>query len=79
MLKKIILFSLPFTAFYAGIIFEKNRIKNSTKYFGTIRVDHSEDDEPEKLFLELESSIDNLEDSKIVMFKVLRENYISHK
>lgn len=79
MLKKIIFVAFQVSAFCAGIIFEKHVREKNKKYLGTIRIDHSEPEEPEKLFLELESDIDNLEDGKVVMFKVSRENYISHK
>lgn len=48
-------------------------------HVGSLRLDKSEADEPVKMFLELEVPLDSLEKMNTVVFKVVKENYISHK
>jgi hypothetical protein len=62
-----------------GVIFEKRNTTKRLGYSGTLRIDNSEVDEPEKLFLELNRSLDELSKEKVVIFKVIKRNYISQK
>lgn len=43
---------------------------------GTLRVDNSDKDYPNQLFLELDEDVDILKHRKIAHFKVLNKNYI---
>ncbi len=58
--------------FLAGKITEKR----NTKYAGVLRIDKSEENEPEKLFLELDTNLKDIEKAKIIKLKVIRKNWI---
>ncbi len=49
------------------------------KTIGSLRVDHSDPSEPPYLFLEVEKNPDALENGRIVLLRVRKENLISHK
>lgn len=49
------------------------------KTSGDLRIDHSEPDEPPRLFLELHAGVYKLSRKKYVTFQVKNENYISHE
>lgn len=59
-----------------GMILEKKRISSKTLYCGTLRIDKSEADEAPRLFLELETPLEQLQNIKVASFKVLNRNYI---
>lgn len=56
------------------------KLKSSKKkpevYSGTLRVDNSDKDYPNQLFLELDEDVDILKHRKVAHFKVLNKNYI---
>ena len=48
------------------------------KTYGRLRIDHSEPDEPARMFLELKGvTPDMIAHRKIVMFEVINESYLS--
>lgn len=61
--------------YLVGKINERKRIAKKTKYAGNLRIDNSEGEE--MMFLEV-TNYSALEDSEIIQFKVIRENYIVH-
>jgi hypothetical protein len=68
------------TTLVTGIVIGKTIEKRKHDiHVGSLRLDNSEADEPIKMFLELEVPLDSLEKMSTVVFKVVKENYISHK
>lgn len=70
----------PIITLIAGIligIFVGNKIaKNQT--LGRLRIDHSEPDEPARMFVELKGvTPDMIAKHKFVMFEVINESYLS--
>ena len=62
---------------FIGMFIGKSHLKRGT--MGWLRVDHSEPDEPTRLFLELKSvTPEMIAQEKFVMFEVINESYISH-
>lgn len=55
-------------------ISEKKIINSET--IGTLRIDNSDSDNPNSLFLELKVPVSYISSEKIVKLKVLKENYI---
>ena len=54
------------------------RVISTGKTMGRLRIDHSEPDEPTRLFLELKGvTPDMIAKYKFVMFKVINESYLS--
>ena len=54
------------------------RVISTGKTMGRLRIDHSEPDEPTRLFLELKSvTPDMIANYKFVMFEVINESYLS--
>ena len=54
------------------------RVISTGKTVGRLRIDHSEPDEPTRLFLELKGvTPDMIAKHKFVMFEVINESYLS--
>ena len=54
------------------------RFSTTRKTMGHLRIDHSEPDEPARMFLELKGvTPDMIAHHKFVMFEVINESYIS--
>ena len=54
------------------------RLSTTRKTMGRLRIDHSEPDEPARMFLELKGvTPDMIAHQKFVMFEVINESYIS--
>ena len=54
------------------------RLSTTRKTMGRLRIDHSEPDEPTRMFLELKGvTPDMIAHHKFVMFEVINENYLS--
>ena len=54
------------------------RVFSTGKTMGRLRIDHSEPDEPTRLFLELKGvTPDMIAKYKFVMFEVINESYLS--
>ena len=67
-------------AFFIGTIvgFLVCRISTMKKTMGRLRIDHSEPDEPARMFLELKGvTPDMISHHKFVMFEVINESYLS--
>ena len=54
----------------------KKQMKKSIKCYGTLRIDDSEKDISERLFLELDNDLKDLEKAKAIQLKVVKDNYI---
>ena len=55
-----------------------DRVISTGKTIGRLRIDHSEPDEPTRLFLELKGvTPDMIAKYKFVMFEVINESYLS--
>lgn len=60
-----------------GFYIHKTRL--SAKTMGWLRIDHSEPDEPTRMFVELKGvTPDMIARHKFVQFEVINESYISH-
>lgn len=80
MKKTILLFPLISVASFAfGILIDRKINTKRTNYIGTIRIDRSEEDEPDKIFLELETDLETLAQTKTGNVRIIRKNYVSHK
>lgn len=67
-------------AFFVGVIIGLIicRISTTSKTMGRLRIDHSEPDEPTRMFLELKGvTPDMISHHKFVMFEVINESYLS--
>lgn len=54
------------------------RLAEAKKTMGRLRIDHSEPDEPTRMFLELKGvTPDTISRHKFVMFEVINESYLS--
>lgn len=74
--KSFIFISVGCAVFSAGFFWGK-KIERSKKIFcGTLRIDKSVEDEPENMFLELETSMENLASKKEALFLISKKNYI---
>ncbi len=74
--KSLINFGVASMIFSSGYIFGKKVNNKPVTYAGTLRIDNSEKDEPKKLFLELETSVEDIEKSNVIQLKVVRKDYI---
>ena len=63
--------------FLGGFIIHKKIIDNKTIYAGSLHIDNSEKDEPEKIFLELYKDISNIKTGDSIVLYAIKENYIS--
>lgn len=73
-------FSVCVLIFLAGVIIGLivGRVVAIRKTMGRLRIDHSEPDEPTRMFVELKGvTPDMIAEHKIVTFEVINENYIS--
>ena len=67
-------------AFFIGVIVGLIvcRVATTSKTMGRLRIDHSEPDEPTRMFLELKGvTPDMISHDKFVMFEVINESYLS--
>ena len=67
-------------AFFIGVIsgLIVCRFSTTRKTYGRLRIDHSEPDEPARMFLELKGvTPDMIAHQKFVMFEVISESYLS--
>ena len=54
------------------------RLTEAKKTMGSLRIDHSEPDEPARMFLELKGvTPDMISHHKFVLFEVINESYLS--
>ena len=54
------------------------RLITTSKTMGRLRIDHSEPDEPTRMFLELKGvTPDMISHNKFVLFEVINESYLS--
>ena len=76
--KKIIYVGIPIASFITGIIVRQLFIKKPKKeeILGTLRIDNSDPDNVNGLFLELKVPIEHIVNKKVVTFRILKENYI---
>ena len=66
---------------FVGIFIGVDRMKKAIeeRTLGRLRIDHSEPDEPARLFTELKGvTPDMIAQDKFVIFEVVNESYISH-
>lgn len=67
-----------FTGILIGTARMQKAIMNRT--MGWLRIDHSEPDEPAKMFTELKGvTPDMIAQDKFVIFEVINESYLSHE
>lgn len=65
-----------FVGICIGVVISNSKTKKRS--MGRLRIDHSEPDEPARLFLELKGvTPDMISGYKVVTFEVINENYIS--
>ncbi len=68
-------------SFFVGILIGTNRMEKAIDdgSIGWLRIDRSEPDEPPRPFLEVRKgvTIDEIAQKKVVMLRVINENYIS--
>ena len=66
---------------FVGIFIGMERMRKAieTRSLGRLRIDHSEEDEPPRMFTELKGvTPDMIAQDKYVIFEVVNESYISH-
>ena len=66
---------------FIGIYVGTNRMRTAieSRTMGRLRIDHSEADEPTRMFVELKDvTPDMIARDKFVIFEVVNESYISH-
>jgi len=51
--------------------------RTKTLYFGSLRIDKSEKNEPPKIFLELTCNLEELSKHKDISLKVIKKNYVN--
>lgn len=73
----IIILSMCFASFCIGR--KTKEKKDDSRTSGVIHIDKSEEDEPEKIFLELTCSLPTLKSKKYAIFAVSNKNYLTHK
>lgn len=57
-----------------------SKIRINAEVLGRLRIDHSEPDEPTRMFVELKGvTPDMIAHHKFVLFEVINESYISHE
>lgn len=65
-----------------GIFLGTDRMRKAIEQrsLGWLRIDHSEPDEPARMFTELKGvTPDMIAQDKFVVFEVINESYVSHK
>lgn len=70
-----------FAGVLIGIIIGTERMRKAieARSLGRLRIDHSEPDEPARMFTELKGvTPDIIAQGKFVVFEVINESYISH-
>jgi hypothetical protein len=70
--KALLVVGAGISGYLVGIISCKKR----TKYAGVLRIDNSEKDISERLFLELDGNLNDIEKAKVIKLKVIRRNWI---
>lgn len=60
-----------------GYLIGKKQKKTKTVYFGSLRIDQSEKEEPPKIFLELTCNLEELSKHKDISLKVIKKNYVN--
>ena len=66
------------TGVFIGVERMKDAIKRRT--MGALRIDHSEPDEPAKMFIELKGvTPDTIAQDRFVIFEVVNESYLSQE
>lgn len=71
-----------FVGIFLGIFIGMERMKKAieARSMGRLRIDHSEPDEPARMFTELRGvTPDTIAQDKFVIFEVVNESYISHE
>ena len=66
---------------FIGIVIGTDRMRKSIeeRTLGRLRIDHSEPDEPTRMFTELKGvTPDMIAKDKFVIFEVVNESYLSH-
>lgn len=66
---------------FAGIFIGTDRMRKAIEKgsVGRLRIDHSESDEPTRMFTELKGvTPDMIAQHKFVIFEVINESYLSH-
>lgn len=66
---------------YVGVLLGVGRMRKAieARTMGRLRIDHSEPDEPTRMFTELYGvTPDMIAQDKFVIFEVINESYISH-
>ena len=78
--QKILINSLVACSFtFVGYIFGAAVERSKKSEIGVLRIDKSEEDAPEKIFLELNTDVESLKNKKCVQLKVLSKNYVARK
>lgn len=72
----IIILSMCFASFCIG---RKTKEEKKEDTSGVIHIDNSEEDEPEKIFLELTCSLPTLKSKKYAIFAISNKNYLTRK
>lgn len=70
-----------FIGVFVGIFVGTDRMRKAIeeRSLGRLRIDHSEPDEPVRMFTELKGvTPDMIAQDKFVVFEVINESYISH-
>ena len=62
--------------FVSGYLTSNEINKKKTKYAGNLRIDRSEPNEPPKMFLELQTDLNDISKAKVIKLKVVNENYL---
>lgn len=70
--KSVTIVGVGLIGYFAGAIATKRK----TKYAGILRIDNSEEDIQDRLFLELHTDLNKIEKSKAITLKVIRKNWI---
>lgn len=77
--KKMVLVSVAYSITLFGIGYAAGRIFKRPKkeeILGTLRIDNSDPDQPNALFLELGVPVEHISSKKIIHLRVLKENYL---
>lgn len=74
----LLVIGIPIVSFISGIIVRQLFIKKPKKeeILGTLRIDNSDPDQPNALFLELGVPVEYISSKKIIHLQVLNENYL---
>ena len=72
----IIILSMCFASFCIGRKTKEGKKEDTS---GVIHIDKSEEDEPEKIFLELTCGLPTLKSKKYAIFAISNKNYLTRK